>query len=172
MKLKIAILAALLAALGARAEVLDSTLPEANSTDHGLTLTTNATDGLVVWTNTAKVPIRLNSVIFDFAALTTNAAAVTLLRRYDVEYVRKASEVITNEFGDIVTNVFNQITNVVASLSSNTMASASIVGDGWFGINHLTAANRLPEGFYSRKGDVFIIQAGTSTAPVIVDFSE
>lgn len=172
MKLKIAILAVLLAATGARAEVLDSTLPEANSTDHGITLTTNATDGLIVWTNTAKVPVKLNSVIFDFQSGTTNAASVTLLRRYDVEYVRKASEVITNEFGDIVTNVFNQVTNVVASLVSNTLASASIVGDGWFGINHLTAANRLPEGFYSRKGDVFIIQAGTSTAPVIVDFSE
>jgi len=170
MKVYIAILGLLAAAVGVRGESLDSTLAEAQSTDHGLTLTTNLTSGSLVWTNSAKAPVKLNSILLDMSGV--NTVSVSLVRFYDVEYQRRASEVITNEFGDVVTNVYNQVTNVVASVSSNNLVSAIVTNDAWLGINHLSPSQRLPEGLYSRRGDVWILQSGTSSSPAVIDFSE
>jgi hypothetical protein len=130
------------------------------------------TNGLVVWTNTVKYPITLRSVFFDAGVAHTSSVAASVVRRYDHQFQIRASEVVTNEFGEVVTNTFNQVTNIVVSVTSNALASVTVSNvSASFSINHLTAAQRLPEDLYTRFGDVWYFNTRPSR-PVIASFTE
>lgn len=131
------------------------------------------TNGMVVWTNTVRYPITLRSVYYDAGSLAhTTAVSVSVVRLYDYRFQRRASEVVTNEFGNVVTNIYNQVTNVVVSVTSNLLASATVSNiSPSFSINHVSPAQRLPEDLYSRLGDVWYFKALPDRA-VIASFTE
>lgn len=140
---------------------------------HALTVTKTAnTNGLIVWTNTVKYPITLRSVHFNGGAGHTSSVGVSFFRLYDYDHQVRATEVVTNEFGEIQTNVFNQVTNITAYATSNLLASTTATNTSTIiSINQLEATLRIPEDLYTKQGDVWYFW-GRASKPVTFSFTE
>lgn len=160
---------ALMSATALWAEKIPSS-PSAES-EHAVSIFTNLSSGVMVWTNDYDVPVVLKAVRLQSLS-GTNTAVISRTRLYDEDVQRVGSVVQTNEFDEVVTNYYSQVTNVTASISSNTVASATFTNSqAVLSINAPVAERRLVDYEYTFAGDVWYVLWGATNSRAELHFS-